>query len=132
MFFDSITFDVNDNDYDKQLYNMADAFMLGNSFKDEYKGYKNYSVSYLNSTSDKGSLLLKIYEVDFAINDLSLYLDLHPEDQELYEYFRDCTKKLEKLVNMYESNYGPLELCDSDYENYEWVSSKWPFEGVKF
>lgn len=138
MFFDNISFNgnfINDNnnltnDDKNDLFNISDAFMLGNSFKSEFMGYKNYKVNHLSSNSEKGKLLLKIYEYDFAINDLSLYLDLHPEDQSMYNYFRKCTEKLRELVNTYEENYGPLDLCESDYENYEWVKGKWPFEGV--
>ena len=130
MFFENIAFDnMNDIKNNKELFNLTDSFMLGNSFKDEYNGYKNYSVNYISSNTQKGQLLLKIYELDFAINDLSLYLDLHEDDKDIYLYFKKCTDKYRELVNEYERKYGPLEIDESNYDNYEWVQGKWPFEG---
>ena len=50
-----------------------------------YDSYKNYKAINLSSNSSKGNILLKIYQYDFALNDLSLYLDLHPEDKDVYK-----------------------------------------------
>ena len=33
------------------------------------------------------------------------------------------------LVKDYESKYGPMELCHSNYDKYEWVNSALPFKG---
>lgn len=130
MFFDDIIFTDNyEVKRNNNTFGVTEGFMLGNMFKDEYDAYKNYKVQRLNATNEKGALLLMIYEFDFAINDLSLKLDLNPNDKELYELFRKFTMEEKRLVTMYENKYGPLELCESDYENYEWYKGKWPFEG---
>ena len=34
-------------------------------------------------------LLNKIYEVSFAVDDVKLYLDTHPWDEEALSYFRE-------------------------------------------
>lgn len=131
MFFDDIIFNMNDT-HDTNLFSAKEGFLHGNMFKDEYVPYKNYNISRLESSTDKGNLLLKIYEYDFAINDLSLYLDLHPEDNKVYELFKKYTEEERALVDTYEKLYGPLELDDSPYNNYMWDKGPWPFAGGSF
>lgn len=127
MFFDDIIFNMKTDDV--SLFNSEDGFMYGNMFKNEYDSYKNYRVARLQSVNDRGSLLLKIYEYDFALNDLSLYLDLHPEDNRIYELFKKYTEEERRYVDLYEKKYGPLELDCSDYSNYMWYEGPWPFIG---
>ena len=38
-------------------------------------------------------LLNKIYEVSFAVDDVKLYLDTHPWDEEALSYFREYSYK---------------------------------------
>lgn len=129
MFFEDIIFNVKDSGNSTSLFNAKDGFMYGNMFKDQYIPYKNYKVAKLESAGDKGELLLKIYEYNFALNDLSLYLDLHPEDNKIYDLFRKYTEEERRYVDMYEKKYGPLELTDTDYTSYMWEKGPWPFEG---
>lgn len=129
MFFEDIIFNVKDSSNSVPLFNVKEGFMYGNMFKDEYVPYKNYRVAKLESTGEKGELLLKIYEYNFALNDLSLYLDLHPEDSKVYELFRRYTEEERRYIDAYEKKYGPLELTDSDYTSYMWDKGPWPFVG---
>ncbi|MGN1338192.1 MAG: spore coat protein CotJB [Candidatus Coprovivens sp.] len=122
MLFDDIRFN---ND----LYDLSNSFMLGNSFKNEYKGYKNYKPSKIIVNNDKDSIMLKIYELDFILNDLSLYLDLHPDDEELYKKFKEYNKSFKDYINIFESRYGPLELSNTDFKEYMWSKSNFPFGG---
>ena len=69
---------------------------------------------------------------DFALNDLSLYLDLHPDDNDVYELFKKYTEEETKYVDMYVKKYGPMELDDSPYNNYMWDEGPWPFIGGVF
>lgn len=128
MFFDDILFNINEDNL-VDLFDYENGFMYGNMFKNEYDPYKNYRVAKLESNSDIGKLLLKIYEYDFALNDLSLYLDLHPENEKIYKLFRKYTEEQRKYVDIYEKKYGPMELTESDYSNYMWYEGPWPFIG---
>lgn len=133
MIFDDIIFNYKNNPMESSTTNLYDAttgFMLGNMFKDEYQGYKNYQVNRLVPTNEKGALLLQIYELDFAMNDLSLYLDLHPDNKEVFEKFKSMSKRLNESMMEYERRYGPLELNEANYDSYLWYKGKWPFEGV--
>ncbi len=131
MFFDDIIFNVKD-DNNVMLFEYDDGFMYGNMFKNEYDSYKNYKPVQLESNTELGRLLLKIYEYDFALNDLSLYLDLHPDDMDVYKMFKKYTMEQRKYVDMYEKKYGPMELDNSDYTNYMWDEGPWPFIGGMF
>ncbi len=131
MFFDDIIFNFKNNDM-VDLFSYEDGFMYGNMFRNEYDPYKNYKVAKFNYSNDKEGLLLKIYEYDFALNDLSLYLDLHPEDKDVYELFKKYTEEESKYVEMYTKKYGPMELCDTPYNSYMWDEGPWPFVGGTF
>lgn len=126
MLFENIIFDLKP---DNNLYNPKEGFIKGNMFKNEYDPYKNYSPCELNANDEKGELVLKIYEYDFALNDLSLYLDLHPDDESIYRLFKKYTDEQKSCVDLYEAKFGPLELNHSEYSNYMWEKGPWPFEG---
>lgn len=128
MFFEDIIFNVK-NDDNVKLFDCEDGFMYGNMFKNEYDSYKNYRPVQLESNTEVGRLLLKIYEYDFALNDLSLYLDLHPEDTDVYKLFKKYTEEQRKYVDIYEKKYGPMELDNSPYSSYMWDEGPWPFIG---
>ncbi|MDE5539322.1 MAG: spore coat protein CotJB [Bacilli bacterium] len=66
----------------------------------------------------------------FAINDLNLYLDLHPDDKEMFETFKKYVKEKEKLCKEYEKNYGPLEITDTTGSKYNWIDSPWPWDNI--
>ena len=127
MLFEELSFF--DHSDEKELFDPATGLILGNMFKDEYRDYKNYKQTKFNVISNENQLLLKIYEYDFAINDLSLWLDLHPDDTYVYNHFKEYVKSLNQLVELYEHEFGPLQLDSSDYGNYIWYKNPWPFEG---
>lgn len=118
------------------LANLKDGYAQGNMFNDLYDPYKNYRPAKLAPKTKEEELLLEIMALSFAINDLGLYLDLHPDDEEVLSKFREyveisCQKEME-----YVRNYGPLEVIDNDNKNrFTWIKNPWPWEntgGVKY
>ena len=120
--------DTIDGDYDDKLYDLKTALSKGNIFKNEYVQYKNYNPTSLKANTKKDDLLLKIYEVDFAINDLGLYLDLHPEDNNIYEKYIEYVTKYNEYKQIYEDNFGPLEKACNIYSEYVWLNNPWPWD----
>lgn len=116
--------DKNNND----LYDAREGFLKGNMFKDEYLPYKNYAIMQIVPKDKKEELELKIYELDFAINDLNLHLDLHPDDKEMFDLFKHYIKKANSYKEEYINLVGPICLTDVTGNNYNWLSS-WPWEG---
>ena len=111
-----------------KIFPVNEGFIRGNMYINEYKPYKNYTPMRLKGRNEREMLLLRIYELDFAINDFNLYLDLHPNDSRIYEEFKKCVKESKKLKSEYEEMYGPLCLTEDDYKNYKWDENPWPWD----
>ena len=71
----------------------------GNLFKNEYLPYKNYQYPQLNANNQKEELILNLSAYSFAITDLNLYLDLHPDDQMKYELLQKYVHEYEMIKN---------------------------------
>lgn len=125
MFFDDF-----EDRHDIDLFTVNEGFNAGNMFRNEYDAYKNYKYGKLVARNEKDKILLCIYEYDSALNDLNLYLDIHPDNMEMYKLYKKINKERKYYVDLYEERYGPLELTTTDYANYEWLNGPWPFEGV--
>ena len=74
-------------------------------------------------------LLQKIGEARFACVELQLYLDTHPDDAAAETDFNCYAEKLQRLIALYEQQYGPLmNFGESAMQNGAWVYQKWPWE----
>lgn len=81
----------------------------------------------------QSELLSMINQISFAVNDITLYLDTHPDDEAAMAYFKEHMESRTELLKEYAARFGPLTL-DSDKENcrqcWDWVMQPWPWEGV--
>ena len=113
------------------LASVKDGFAKGNMFNDLYDPYKNYRYQELTANNKQGELLLEIMVLSFAINDLNLYLDLHPTDESMLRKFKDLTEKAYSKEMEYVKCYGPLEVMDSEsLSKFEWINNPWPWENT--
>lgn len=55
-------------------------------------------------------MIEQIKSLNFAVIELGLYLDTHPEDQRALCLHREYTKNLKNLKDMYQKVYGPLSI----------------------
>ena len=79
----------------------------------------------------KKEMLRKIQEYSFAIVELALYLDTHPEDQKAICVHKEYSKKLKDLSDKYQKVYGPLTIkypCNK----WRWLEEPWPWERSDF
>ncbi len=104
------------------------GFLKGNMFKNEYIPYKNYTYMNIEPKTEKEAALLNVMQYSFAINDLNLYLDLHPDDNNMHEVFKMLVESELKAREEYISKYGSLEVCDSVNSRFNWLED-WPWEG---
>ena len=77
-------------------------------------------------------MLKEISMVDFAIVELTEYLDTHPDDEDAVSYIKQYMTILRKLKEEYASLYGPLTLYDSTFstnKNWGWAKMPLPWEG---
>lgn len=93
---------------------------------------------------NRHELLNKINEVSFVVNDLTLFLDTHPTDEQALTLFDTNSKERKRLLEEYESSFEPLTIdCiksdsmqnDHDFcqysgqKHFTWVDGPTPWEG---
>lgn len=116
------------NESKVELYSVEEGFLRGNMFKNLYDPYKNYSPYKVEFTSEKEKLLFDVQKYDFAINDLNLYLDLCPNDEYVFNLFKQYVMEYEKAKKEYVCKYGPLLLTDDLGIKYDWNKNPWPWD----
>ena len=81
--------------------------------------------------SKRRKMIEEIKCLNFAIIELGLYLDTHPDDQKALCMHRDYTKQLKELKDKYQKVYGPLSIyfpCNK----WRWLEEPWPWERGNF
>lgn len=99
---------VPDKPTDNSLTDPMTGLIRGNMFKNEYRGYKDYQAGIVKPKSDKDSKLQDVMMYSFAAHDISLKLDVFPNDSELLRKFEEYDKKTEEAIKVYQDTYGPL------------------------
>lgn len=69
----------------------------------------------------------QIKSLDFAIIELGLYLDTHPDDQRALCMHKEYCKQAKDLKDKYQKMYGPLTIfypCNK----WRWLEQPWPWE----
>lgn len=80
-----------------------------------------------NVTNSKSELAKKIQEYRFSIIELSLYLDVNPNDKKALYLHNKYANLLHKLTLKYESMYGPLSI-ECPCNSWRWIDEPWPWE----
>ena len=76
--------------------------------------------------------LAELMALDFAIDELGLYLDTHPNDSEALELFNSYIKLAQQGRTKYEAMYGPLaKQYVSEDGKYTWINDPWPWEIIE-
>ena len=75
----------------------------------------------------RSEMLQNIMCYKFAINDLALYLDTHPEDQKALCLHREYSKVLRDLTDKYQKVFGPLTI-EFPCNKWRWLEQPWPWE----
>ena len=131
--FDFSFFEIPGNDFKLEInrskfLNPKEGFQRGNMIASEYEPYKNYNDLCLDPKSDREEKLLRVMEYAFAVTDLNLYLDLHPEDKEAYRLYQKYIDEGKMAAREFTNTYGPLVITDANYANYEWNNNPWPWD----
>ena len=69
--------------------------------------------------------------LEFAINELALYLDTHPNDQKALCLHRKYCKEVKELKDKYQKVYGPLTI-NYPCNKWRWLEEPWPWERGNF
>lgn len=133
-YFDEIDFIplVNNNNYNNMVptFGPYEGFTKGNLFKNLYSQYRNYKPQVLTPNSEKEEALLNLDQIGFAMHELNLYLDVHPNDSRMMEQFKVLRDTYNNLLDDYEKRFGAI-CINSKYLNnvpFEWSSSSFPWD----
>ena len=69
--------------------------------------------------------------LEFAITELALYLDTHPNDQKALCLHRKYCKEVKELKDKYQKVYGPLTI-NFPCNKWRWLEEPWPWERGNF
>ena len=94
---------------------------------------ENYVESVADQYKDdtREELIKKIKCLQFAVIELALYLDTHPEDEKALCLHRKYCKELKELQDKYQKVYGPLTI-NFPCNKWRWIEEPWPWERGNF
>nr|WP_325195728.1 spore coat protein CotJB [uncultured Oscillibacter sp.] len=73
--------------------------------------------------------LVELMALDFAIDELGLYLVTHSQDQEALQLYWSYIKLAQEGREKYQKMYGPLLQTDlTPEEGYAWLKDPWPWD----
>ncbi len=79
--------------------------------------------------NERAMLMNKIKKYDFALKELNLYLDTHPDCRRalaLFDKYRNMKKAAEEE---YMNKFGPITAEQScNNEHWTWIDDPWPWE----
>lgn len=79
---------------------------------------------------ERRSKMLEVYKYGFMVDELTLFLDTHPHDQNALEAFREANKKYNEASENYSRMYGPLTVSIYDPDSkWCWNSGPMPWQG---
>ena len=76
---------------------------------------------------NREELMKKLMAYKFAINDMSLFLNTHPDDEKALKYHNEYVWEYNKIKEEYEKEYGPITF-ETEMDSWKWVTEKWPWE----
>lgn len=122
--------DINNmNKQNNVLTGSYDGYLKGNMFNSLYNNYKNYKPAKLIPNNEQAEKLLNLNQLSFALHDIRLYLDIHPEDRKMLNLFNEYSIKVNDAMNDYESSFGPIRCyTPSDSNLFSWEAYSFPWE----
>ena len=80
-------------------------------------------------TKMANTALAELMALDFAIDELGLYLVTHAQDQEVLQLYWTYIKLAQEGRAKYQKLYGPLMQTDlTPEEGYAWLKDPWPWD----
>ena len=118
------------NGSNMMLYGPYEGYVKGNLFRNLYDQYKSYRPMSLAPSSEREEALLNLNQIQFAMHELNLYLDVYPNDANIMRQFVSYRNTYNDLLNQYENRYGALNVNSTSLNSvpFGWVNQTWPWE----
>ncbi len=85
----------------------------------------------MSECPNRKELFQHINEVSFAVDDIKLYLDTHPCDEEALECFEEYSQLRNEALKEYAKHFGPLTMDTVIYskaDKWDWTQNPWPWQ----
>lgn len=80
--------------------------------------------------NERQAALMQVYQNGFAIDDILLYLDTHPMDENALAYYHQAMTRYWESVEHFENRFGPLFTNRvNTAQGWSWIDDPWPWEG---
>lgn len=113
-------------DENPPMYDSTDGLNRGTMFPGLDLPWKN---TVNKSNPAEGTLLGELTALEFAADDLQLYMDTHKNDKETFQMLKNYLEKAEKARKKYVKVCGPVSREDiREFNEYEWLRGPWPWE----
>lgn len=109
----------------KPAYNSAEALRRGTLFP----GLDLPFMNMINTGDLSGTPLGEVMALDFAAQELALYLDTHCGDEEAFGLYKNVLSLAKTAKEKYVKLYGPLTDADLiNAHSYTWLKNPWPWD----
>lgn len=108
-----------------ERYESAEALGNGTLFPGLNLPFKEAVKSRMPKISNEAAELMAL---DFAVDELGLYLTTHAEDKEALELYWNYIRLSREGREKYRKRYGPLMQTDITEGEYRWLKDPWPWE----
>lgn len=102
--------------------------------EDNYTTPQKHGFALDPTKNEQGDMMLQVCQISFAINDLTLYLDTHPDCPNGLTLMEQLCCERQKLLKQYAEKYNPLTLDSMNSPNskenlFSWTEGPLPWEG---
>ena len=120
----------NGMNYNPNLYNPKEGFEKGNMFSNLYEQYKNYQPARLIPKNEKEEMLLNLNQMQFAMHEMNLYLDVFPNDSNAMNQFIMFRNSYNELLDNFQRKYGAININSEFLNNapFGWAMESWPWD----
>ncbi len=105
-------------------YSAAEGLKNGTLFPGLNLPYRNYIPSRSIPETPLGEIMI----MSFAVAELGLYLDTHPEDKEALQLHNNYVRLLRDAMAAYEKEIGPITQETVMEGKYSWIKDPWPWD----
>lgn len=111
----------------KPAYDSAEALAKGTLFP----GLDLPFMDYVATGTVGNTPLAELMSLDFVTQELSLYLDTHPNDTEAFETWKAFTKLAKEGRERYVEQCGPVFRSETEkFSSWVWPEDPWPWDGA--
>ena len=111
---------------DPPRYGRTEALQTGTLFPGLNLPFKAAITSTKNIAN---TALAELMALDFAVDELALYLATHPDDKEVLELYWNYVQLAKEGRKKYQQMHGPLQITDRpDDGSFSWLDNPWPWD----